>query len=421
MDFSCNRCKERFSTSEEAVPGRTYRIPCGCGNMIVLEIPDPSVETPPLSSGEYELVRTPRPDLRAARISGADPEPTAPLLESAPGDDPFARAMPPAGEVSGETPAPAGTPTFGGRLARRDPDAPLDESAEFRVTGAVSFDDILRRARRQGFLAGAGAGALGAAAVAAVLALATPRPASTTIVVEREPPGESARPPDRAVDAPPAAGTGVAEREVARHAATPAAATRPPPAAAAARRVTAPPLPEPAERKVPGETVAAAALPAPEPAPVAETPPDAAPAAPDPAAPAGEPPRDPGGSGAHGAPPAEPGDPPPSTSPPAKADGARRSFDERDVAEALRAKRGAIDACVAESPGGAAGARDRSFLLAVVIDPGGRVSGAHIDDPDVDATPLGACVVRLAQTMSFAPFEGPPFRVELALNYGKAE
>ena len=49
-----------------------------------------------------------------------------------------------------------------------------------------------------------------------------------------------------------------------------------------------------------------------------------------------------------------------------------------------------------------------------------RVSDVQIDDPDVEATPLGMCLVRLARAMSFAPFDGRPFRVELALNWGKA-
>ncbi len=39
-------------------------------------------------------------------------------------------------------------PTILGPLAQRDPNAPLDESAEYAVTGAASFDEVLRRARR---------------------------------------------------------------------------------------------------------------------------------------------------------------------------------------------------------------------------------------------------------------------------------
>ncbi|HEX9051000.1 MAG TPA: hypothetical protein VF841_10745, partial [Anaeromyxobacter sp.] len=54
-------------------------------------------------------------------------------------------------------------PTILGPLAERDPNAPLDESAEYAVTGAVTFDEVLRRTRRQGFVAGAAAGGLAGA------------------------------------------------------------------------------------------------------------------------------------------------------------------------------------------------------------------------------------------------------------------
>jgi hypothetical protein len=90
------------------------------------------------------------------------------------------------------------------------------------------------------------------------------------------------------------------------------------------------------------------------------------------------------------------------------------------VAEALRSRRAALADCVAATPGAAA-ARGQRFALTIVIDPSGRVSDVEIDDPEIEATPLGVCLVRLAHGMSFAPFEGEPFRVELALGYGDPE
>ncbi|HEY6005786.1 MAG TPA: hypothetical protein VIV57_23090 [Anaeromyxobacter sp.] len=90
------------------------------------------------------------------------------------------------------------------------------------------------------------------------------------------------------------------------------------------------------------------------------------------------------------------------------------------MAEALRARRAALADCVATTPGASAG-RGQRFALTVVIDPSGSVSDVQIDDPEVEATPLGVCLVRLVQAMSFAPFEGEPFRVELSLGYGDSE
>lgn len=109
-------------------------------------------------------------------------------------DDPFARAAAaPGGEPSGAT-AVERSVTALGPLAERDPHAPPDESAEYHVTGAISFDDLLRRARRGGFLAGCAAGALAAGVVAAALAWATSA---------RPPPAPPPRPVEDAWRLPP--------------------------------------------------------------------------------------------------------------------------------------------------------------------------------------------------------------------------
>ncbi len=56
-----------------------------------------------------------------------------------------------------------------------------------------------------------------------------------------------------------------------------------------------------------------------------------------------------------------------------------------------------------------------------MIEPSGRVSDARIDDPLVEATPLGVCLVRIAGGMSFRPFDGEPVRVALPLRHGNSE
>jgi hypothetical protein len=425
MNFACDRCGRRFITSEEAVPGRTYRIPCDCGNTIVLEIADPA-QGPPPSSARHPYT-TPPGMYRSTR---GDPDPFAPPVESAPAaDDPFAPASS-QGAGAGVPPAPLPevTPTLAGPLARRDPDAPSEESGEYRVTGSVSFDDVLRRVRRQGFLAGSAAGALAGAVVAGVLAALT----ATTTVPTRESVAEAARP----AEAAPGAAAAAAPGSPAAGAAPPASAVPagPKPVAAAGPRRVAEAPPPPPERpaRVPQAVArASGGLGAPAPAPARPEPSSAGPATePEPTAAAepGDPPTSsaepetaPGPeatepSSPGGAPAAEPADPAP-----AKTVAATGPVDEREVAAALRARRSALDACVAATPGDTSAARGHRFWLHLVIEPSGAVSEARVDDPEIDATPLGACLVRLAREMTFAAFEGKPVRVELALQYGDSD
>ena len=69
MEFVCNRCQKRFSTSYQPVIGREYRIPCKCGNTIVLRFDQPQrMGPPPLppraaprSRGQAESARTATP------------------------------------------------------------------------------------------------------------------------------------------------------------------------------------------------------------------------------------------------------------------------------------------------------------------------------------------------------------------------
>jgi hypothetical protein len=333
MNFSCDRCQKRFSTSEELVPGRPYRIRCACGNMIVLEMDDL--------------------DPAARHVDG---EPA--------GDDPFARetqVQSPRGAVA---PAPAVIPMRAGRLARRDPYAASEESAEYRIPGAVSFDDMLRRARRQGFVAGSVAGALGGLVISAAAALLTSRPVATVTVPVLESRVEAA-PHTREAARDTPGGSATTRR-------TAIAMNRNFAAAAAPRH-----LPETPTR----ESV----------------------------------------DGGEALDPSRPAAAEPAMLAPTEATAPARQLDEREVAAALRARRDAFDACVAATSGDAASARGHRFRVSVVIEPSGQVSDARIDDPQIDATPLGACLIRLAQTMSFAPFDGEPVRVEVPLRFGNAE
>lgn len=338
MNFSCDRCQKRFSTSEELVPGRPYRIRCACGNMIVLEMDDL--------------------DPAARHVDG---EPV--------GDDPFGPATTQVQSPRGAV-APAVIPMRAGRLARRDPYAASEESAEYRIPGAASFDDMLRRARRQGFVAGSVAGALGGLVISAAAALLTSRPVAAVTV----PVLESRVEAERTMDAAPhtreaASDTPIGSATTRR---TAIAMNRNFAAAAAARH-----LPETPTR----ESV----------------------------------------DGGEALDPSRPAAAEPAMLAPTEATAPARQLDEREVAAALRARRDAFEACVAATSGDAASARGHRFRVSVVIEPSGQVSDARIDDPQIDATPLGACLIRLAQTMSFAPFDGEPVRVEVPLRFGNAE
>ncbi len=207
MTFSCDRCHGRFSTSEDPVPGRTYRVPCGCGNVILM--------------------------------SSDEPDPFATQRKPS-SDDPFARAAPHGGAAVAPAPEVTATATIIGPLARRDPSGPSDEFAEDRITGATSFDDILGRARRQGFLAGSATGALvGAVVAAAVAVLAwrglapTPNPAAPARV-------EPTRVPAATPQSHPASSAVPTRRTGSATSANVAVPARRGAAAAAPRRVSAP-------------------------------------------------------------------------------------------------------------------------------------------------------------------------------------
>ncbi len=288
------------------------------------------------------------------------------------GDDPFARAA--AAESSGATSVEPSVSVIG-PLAQRDPHAPPETSDEFDLAGATSFEDVLRRASRRGFLAGAAVGVVAAAAIAVAVSWATS--GSTGAAPPAEPlAAEQAQAPSLAALEPPAPRAPEAR---------PLSAARDETRAARAREKRRDPLPRSLEATrglvVPGLFLRApeeppadaptAAAPAPEPAPApAPTPPEAAPA---------------------------------------------RQLEDAEVVAALATRRDDMDRCIAAHPADVAEAGGRRFHLVVTIDQTGRVARARIDDADFGATALGSCLVRLARDLRFDPFDGEPVRVELPL------
>lgn len=214
MKFSCDRCHKRFSTADEPVDGRVYRIPCKCGNTIVLHrdaaaAPD---ETP-IAAVSLPRPGTPRrapPPLPAAPAPPDAPEPaiSARWVASeavAIADDPFARAQ--AHRGLGVLLACASeevTPTIlAAPLARRDPDA-VEVSTAYDGD-ASPFVVELRRTRTHALALGGAAGAAVGGVCAALLTIAVVRPwASAAPPPAADAPAAQIA-PVRGPDRPPAA------------------------------------------------------------------------------------------------------------------------------------------------------------------------------------------------------------------------
>jgi hypothetical protein len=449
MNFSCDRCGKRFTTSDDPVPGRTYRIPCACGNDVVLAVPAAGTEERRAPSPRS--APTPRPRSLGARPPRRGGDPFAPPAASEPlPDDPFAAA--PVPDVPRREPVvPPSldvTPTMDGPLARRDPDAPADESAEYRVTSALSFDDVLRRARRRGFLAGAVVGAVAAVAIAVGLAVATSRtspaphgPAPASASAEAHAPAglpstpvESSA-PSFASGAPaspvPDTGTAAIAAPDARRGAAPgnAAAATPPSRPARPVPDTAADEPNPTldaksvvpdteRRMVPeseGGEVGGGAVPDTEGADGEARADVAGEVASSGPAPEGDRAEDERGGGEAvgqegdaGAAADEPADP---------AEAPR----EAEVKAALAARQEALDECIALAPGEPAAARGQRFRLVVSVEPTGAVGEARVDDAEIARTSLGVCLVEIARTLRFPAFGGEPARVEVRVRHGVAE
>lgn len=192
MKFSCDSCHKRFSTTDEPVAGRLYRIPCRCGNTIVLQLDAAAVLAPP------SPMRTavPFPALRRSApppLPPRGPRPASPRAAPGPAveagwaaaeavaiaDDPFARAQENvdlrvllAHASEDVTPTVLGAP-----LARRDPDASPDLSSAYVADSAEDpFFDELRRTRTHALALGGAAGAAVGGLCAAALTLIVLRP-----------------------------------------------------------------------------------------------------------------------------------------------------------------------------------------------------------------------------------------------------
>ncbi|HET7824012.1 MAG TPA: hypothetical protein VFK90_01710, partial [Anaeromyxobacter sp.] len=109
MKFTCDRCGKRFSSVDEPMPGRVYRIRCRCGNAIQISSPQLMPEAAPRRKGGAP-----------AREPGADgATPAIPPLHAGP------RSATPAGDAG--APVRSAAPAAAPRIAAQAVDAsPLD-------------------------------------------------------------------------------------------------------------------------------------------------------------------------------------------------------------------------------------------------------------------------------------------------------
>ena len=83
-------------------------------------------------------------------------------------------------------------------------------------------------------------------------------------------------------------------------------------------------------------------------------------------------------------------------------------------------QKAAFDRCVEAArsePGGEALA-GRKIALLVAVGNGGRVEASEVEEPDVEASPLGSCLRRVAGRLLFPPFEGEPVGLRIPLQLG---
>ena len=90
------------------------------------------------------------------------------------------------------------------------------------------------------------------------------------------------------------------------------------------------------------------------------------------------------------------------------------------VERAIARKKASFDQCVDQAlaaPGGEALA-GRKIALLIAVERGGLVEAAQVEQPEIEASPLGACLRRAAGGLLFPPFEGEPVGVRIPLQLG---
>lgn len=99
---------------------------------------------------------------------------------------------------------------------------------------------------------------------------------------------------------------------------------------------------------------------------------------------------------------------------------AGRALSPAAVQTAVGRLRVPFDRCVQSALGEAGGQAlvGRRIGLLVAVGPGGLVETSEVDEPDVEQSPLGACLRRVASRLLFPPFDGEPVGLRIPLVLG---
>jgi hypothetical protein len=211
MKFSCERCGKRYSTANEPGSGRVYRIPCPCGNTIILCADvAPAACAPSLApAGQAATPPVPPPlpgSTRRPAAGSRDATVAAPIgyraLVRAPG---AARAVVGARAAAGRALASIAAAAAGARWRVRSALARLSEHAALRRAEALVFCGRIP-SRWPSLLGSAAAIAVLAVAVRAWFAVElVPAASAATVVLAPEPAAaQTACPPAPAIPSPPA-------------------------------------------------------------------------------------------------------------------------------------------------------------------------------------------------------------------------
>jgi hypothetical protein len=365
------------------------------------EVPRASEEDSPPPAPDLEPIET-RPD---------DVDPFAAAAERAARDLAAAAGAPPAASVAVRWPDPSGEPPA---VATGEHD--VETSVELSVSDQYS----LRAARPPG----SGPSLLGVlAAGAAVVAVVG---GAAVLLWKQQADARASRPPVSAASPvappPPAVAAGPETRERAPPPPAPTASSSTP-APAERRAAAAPPRAEPPPRRPADAAAGGTSGSAPDPQranapPRAVAPAPAAAAAPSPATGQPAPRTEPAPARSP-----EPRSPAPEAggvehSPPE----AREGLDPAVMEEIIARGRPELDACVVralEDPVTSAYAGRKAALL-ILVAPNGRVEAA-VEDGELDASPLGACLRRAAQKMSFPRFSGEDVGARVVLELGRPD
>lgn len=445
MRFTCPRCGKKYASADEPAPGRVYSLTCRCGTKITVKGPEPSSGAPataqvaghggdafpaerrrvqggaPVSSvdagslpgkggpgGWTSRTQTTQIPLKEATPTPPSLAPRAPLPAPAPPQaaplDPFAdmpdlqaaargeaRPLTSIPEIRSQPPqpqaAPQGYDPFAAQqgllLDRREALELGSEPSAFepRIDAGATPGDALevafpeqkpstvpRRPARAVLPRVASPGRGRMALAVGVVALMGGGAAAAWFFLGQT---RSTPPAEAVTHAPPPQPVAPAP---AQPAPAPPPAAGPPPAAAAPPTTASPARPHPAAAR---PTTATAAT------PTAAAPTAAPPARPAPAAPP-----------------------------------ARRELTSAEVSAAIRGSAKAFSACVAEAADKEPALMGRRVGFLITVNPSGAVTEPRLDDPETDASALGACLKDTARRMVFPAYGGEPFQVRIPMTLG---